>query len=367
MGHQIYSKPNGIILSSAIGNIMILADNSFVDVKLTSNGFTILSERYYANLGNITLYDFASLIEEEMRRTNYSCQTFILEVYGSSTTPDDTCTFSVLYCDRFSVCTDVPFFLKENFLTTLDARRIPIGASQSLFFYADLGESLSATVSYSVRDIEDNILHGSFILNYGSSATFAGEHRIDISQATILENARSTFEKPIKSLKLLSFNIIVGKRSVSYWVDTLLSIEDTFYFRNCFNVWEAACLPFYTTAKTEVDRSTAIVNGDTLIYNQSATKSYEVKASALTSDEANWIDQLFTSHSIFRVVPNPGDETNPVVIAPVIITDSSCEIQNGDEKLNEVKFTWRFAGNRPLVQLSASKGIFTSQYNIVFS
>ena len=54
-------------------------------------------------------------------------------------------------------------------------------------------------------------------------------------------------------------------------------------------------------------------------------------------------------------------------MAFVLITDSTCEVQNGDDKLNSVKFTWRFAENRPYVRLSASPGIFTSPYNILFS
>lgn len=60
-----------------------------------------------------------------------------------------------------------------------------------------------------------------------------------------------------------------------------------------------------------------------------------------------------------------------------LITDCTCEIQDGDEsstkslgsaeKLNTVKFTWRYTDNRPIVRLSASPGIFTSPYNIVYS
>lgn len=60
-----------------------------------------------------------------------------------------------------------------------------------------------------------------------------------------------------------------------------------------------------------------------------------------------------------------------------LIIDYICEIQDGDEsstkslgsaeKLNRVKFTWRYTDNRPIVRLSASSGIFTSPYNPVYS
>jgi hypothetical protein len=55
----------------------------------------------------------------------------------------------------------------------------------------------------------------------------------------------------------------------------------------------------------------------------------------------------------------------PLVLAPILITDCTCEIQDGDVKLNTVKLTWRHTDNRPIVRLSASPGIFTSLYNIV--
>ena len=54
----------------------------------------------------------------------------------------------------------------------------------------------------------------------------------------------------------------------------------------------------------------------------------------LTSEEAEWIDQLFASHSVFRIEPDPTNEYDPLVMAFVLITDSTCEVQNGDEKLN---------------------------------
>ena len=57
----------------------------------------------------------------------------------------------------------------------------------------------------------------------------------------------------------------------------------------------------------------------------------------------------------------------PLVLVPILITDYTCEILDGDEKLNTVKFTWRHTDNRQIVLLSASSGIFTSLYNIVYS
>lgn len=126
-------------------------------------------------------------------------------------------------------------------------------------------------------------------------------------------------------------------------------------------------MPCVTTVKSDVDRSTAVVNGASQFYDQSVEKTYEVEAGPLTSDEAEWIDQLLTSYDVFRIEPGATNPDDPFLFAPILITDSTCEVHNADNKLNYVKFTWRYADNCPCVRMSASPGIFTSPYNIVFS
>ena len=60
---------------------------------------------------------------------------------------------------------------------------------------------------------------------------------------------------------LLSLTVRCGKRSISFFIDPSLDTAPSFYFRNCFNVWDWAALPGVTTAKTDVERSTAVING----------------------------------------------------------------------------------------------------------
>lgn len=166
---------------------------------------------------------------------------------------------------------------------------------------------------------------------------------------------------------MLSFTVRCGQRSVTSFVDNSLTDLESFYFRNCFNVWDSATLPVETTAKTDIERSFAIINGKSRFYNRYTAKTYEVEAGPLTSDEAGWIDQLFSSHDVFLIEPDPTNSYDPLVLAPILITDATCEIQDGDEKLNTVKFTWRYTDNRPIVRLSASRAIFTEPYNLVYS
>ncbi len=371
MAHNITYKPTGIIMSSSIGDIGITVDGDFVDVLLTGPGNAVLlSERYYAYGRNVRLYDIASLIEDYMRGIGVSFEKFTLTAYTDTTgNKADSWTMNVLYCDRYTLCTDLPTFLRENFLCTLSTRRIATDTIVSLFYYAEKGESIAYSIAYrAYRPDTNGVFNSQYTLDSGKTASSSGVMQINISTVEILQRIYSTFAPATKDTTILqSFTLSCGQRSISFFVDPTLNDRNTLYFRNCFNVWDFVALPAITTAKTDVERTIATVNGVSQFYNQTATKTYEVNVGPLTSDEAEWIDQLFTSYEVFRIEPNPCDEYDPLLMAPILITDSTCETQDGDTELNYVKFTWRFADNRPIIRLSASPGIFTSPYNIVYS
>lgn len=368
MAHRIIYKPAGITLSSQIGDIAVSVDGASVDVRLTApGGITLLAERFYAYGGGVTLFDIASLIEDEMRSSGKAYADFTLTV-GNDTAVHDTHTLHILYCDRHTLCTAPDVFLAENFLTTLQHRRVAPGDTLSLFFFAMPGDTRQADILFSYRRVgSDTILRHSLTLHRGLTATAADVFQLDISQSAMLQAiAASTATKP-HQWEIVSFSVRVDARSITAYVDRALDAAEVFIFRNCFNVWDAAALPAATTAKTDVERSTAVINTRSTFYNQRVAKSYETVAAPLTSDEAGWIDQLFTSREVMRFEPNPCDDTEPLLFTPILITDTDCEIALDGEKPNTAKFTWRYADNRPIVRLSASPGIFTSPFNLPYS
>lgn len=370
MAHRITYKPQGIILSSAVGEITVAVEGEYVDVTLTATGgIVILSERYYAHGGYVTLYDLGSLIESEMNKSGQSCADFTLRVFTDSVNNKaDFCLLHILYCDRFTVCTDIPAFFRENFLTTLSMRRVAPGTTLSLFFYAESGESLEYSVqhTFQTKKSEARFIH-SYFMDSGKTAATSGVVQINVPLSSVIADAAGFATVRPDNITLLSFTVRCGQRSVTCFVDNSLTDLESFYFRNCFNVWDSATLPVETTAKTDVERSLAIINGKSRFYNRSTAKTYEVEAGPLTSDEADWIDQLFTSREVMRFEPNPCDDTEPLLLAPVLITDTDCEIALDGEKPNSAKFTWRYADNRPVVRLSASPGVFRSEYTLPFS
>ena len=366
MAHRITYKPQGILLSSAIGEVGIEVEGSYVDVRLTATGgITILSERYYAYGGRVTLYDLASLMEAEMRASGSTFADFTLTVFTDTIgNKSDSYTFHILYCDRFTVCTDIETFLRENFLSTLQYRRVADGSTTSLFFFTFAGDSLAYSISYVARKIETGSIYRNTFTLGGGTATGWGVQQINVAISSIVADAAAKAGARLTEMEVVSFTVTCGQRSISCFVDRSLSDPDNcFAFRNCFNVWDVAVLPHITNAKTDVDRSTAVINGSSRFYNQSVNKTYEVTAGPLTADEAAWIDQLFTSYEVFRFEPNDCDETEPYLLQHILITDMNCEISDSDEKPNTVKFTWRYTDNRAIVRFSASRGIFTSPFD----
>lgn len=371
MAHRIAYKPTGTILSSQIGDIPLYVDGTFVDVRLTGMGNSpILSERYYAYGGNVTLYDLGSLIENEMRTSGIAYGEFTLALLNAAGAVVDSHTYKVLYCDRYTVCTDTEKFLAENFLTTLQHRRVAPGDTTSLFFFVKSGENNTPNVAVRFR-LNGNAVTAPFRTSLGTSQTAAdnGVRQINISQQQLIRLYKAAFAPTADTfIEVVSMTVCVGQRSATLYVDRSLDMmRDAFMFRNCFNVWDAAILPRTTKAKTDVERSTAVVNTRSQFYNQRTTQTFEVETGPITSDEAEWIDQLFTSYSVMRVEANACSEDDPFLLVPILISDSTCEVSDTDEKPNTVKFTWRYEDNRPIVRLSASPGIFTQEYQLPFS
>lgn len=371
MAHRIIGKPSGILLSSNVGEILIDVDGTYVDVQLVASvgSIAILSERYYAYGGRVTLYDIGSLIEADMRSSGKSYAVYTLKVFTDTVSNlSDSCTFNILYCDRFTVCTDVETFLRENFLTSLQFRRVADNSTTSLYFFTFESDSLAYTISYRARKIANGAMISNTIYLGSGTATGWGVQQINIPVSLVLADAASKAVARLTEMEVISFTVACGQRSITFFVDRSLPDEsDVFAFRNCFNVWDVAVLPHITTAKTDVDRSTAVVNGVSQFYNQSVEKKYEVTAGPLTSDEAQWLDQLMTSYDVMRFEPNDCDPDEPYIFQSILITDMTCEISDSDEKPNTVKFTWRYADNRPIIRFSASRGIFTSPFDYRYS
>ena len=357
-----------MMLSCHIGTISILTDKEYIDVDIsTTEKDYLLSERYYATDGKVTLYDLRSLVEQAMRPHGIVVTNVWFEVYVD--TPDehsddyDRAGFKVIYCDRDIDIYDFEPLLKSHFLTAAASRRVAPESFMFLPFFAYSNEA----VNYEVYcDYISGGLH--------SHCWFAGPYQ-QITASSDGVWTHTIFCKEIQrqaedmvgaEIELTAFTVRVGDRAASFFIDKSLSGTRPFYFRNCFNVPDNLFVPAVTTAKTKVDRSLAVLGTVSQFYDATCEQTYEVQSAGLTADECSLAEQMFCSDDVRTPYESAPDDGDFDALRPVLITDSTSEIADDPEKPNTVKFTWRYAENRIAQRNPLGVGIFTEPYDYTF-
>lgn len=112
-----------------------------------------------------------------------------------------------------------------------------------------------------------------------------------------------------------------------------------FRFRNIFNAPEYLDVVGTVKRKTVADRDTAVCSGLTRHYNRVVNRTYEVSTGPLTLDQARAMEQLIASHKV-ELCTDDADYD-------ILVTDHTCEVDNDDTSLTSMKFTFRFAEERP--------------------
>ncbi len=354
-----------LALSSQVGVVAVrCTDSASVFVELTSpGGNVLLAERFYPSDSVVTLRGLGSLMAAELRRAALAYGVFELTV--SAGDEHIGCSMPVVHFDRFSAFVDCRQFFSENFLTTLSIRRIPAGFSPELAVFALRGESLQWSIAVTVRDCDSGrVLVAQATHSEGVVAQADGVVPVRPYWHLAVRAAADAF--PGLKLEVMCFSVSFGHRQVTFFVDPQLDISRQFVFFNCFNVAELAVVPAATTSRSVTERSLAIVDGESRHYDAVSSREFDEVCGPLTAQEAEWIDQLLSSHRVMRLERCSLADTHELVAVPVIVTDATCEVARDGDKPAEVKFSWRYANNLPAVHLSANVSVFSSQFNSVF-
>lgn len=351
MATTLHLNFGDIVFSSAVGRITVRSDASAVDISLHILSSTrenlVFSETYYPYSGTVALHDFASVIEAEMVQWAQPLATFRLTAKAADGT-SDTRSFAVLYCDRH---TDLQpgAIVGEQFLTS---RRI-ITASRDIpvpLFYIRppmeyIDQELIAYRIIARKGTSGNIriiFSPDGYTGYGKD--YALGMRI-ISHDTIRQLAAKYFSAT--PYDILGVTVEIGRRSITiFYSDRRPDLR--LWFANMFNCPELAELHGDTTAKTKVKRSEAVCADTLRLYDRSVEQQFEFQADALSADTADWLTQLFTSRDV-RIIDRPYNEEDYLneSFPSVLITDSTSEVQDGDDELNKIKFIYRHASVRP--------------------
>lgn len=372
MATSIHLNFGDIVFSSAVERITVQTAASAVDISLhildgIGGENLVFSETYYPYSGTVALHDFASVIEAEMVQWAQPLSTFRLTAKAVDGT-SDTRTFAVLYCDRH---TDIQpgAIVGQQFLTS---RRI-ITASPDiplpLFYIRPPLEYLDRElIAYHIitRCADTHALRIIF-----SPEGYTGYGK-DYALGMLTVHRAALYEKTAKYYNAVPYEILgvtveIGRRSITiYYSDRRPDLR--LWFANMFNCPELAELHGDTTAKTKVKRSEAVCADTLRLYDQSVEQQYEFQADALSADTADWLTQLFTSRDV-RIIDRPYNEEDHLneSFPSVLITDSTSEVQDGDDELNKIKFTYRHASVRPDSRLRLSDRIHNDTFKNHFT
>lgn len=356
-----------VVMSSDLPDITIFTDHDFVDFRLLAGGYALLEGRYYALDGSTVVSDISSIIEHFLAgNTDNNLFDFMLEAKAGGDTA--TANLNVLYCDKSTGLFDPTYWLKENFLTLSPFRRLAPDSYINISWYTTEKEAIMFRV------------YATFINDKGQRDTYQYAHSGNgmiahingiMSELVYLSDIREKIisAKKIESLTLLSVTVRCGERSATFFIDPALADIVPFFYLNCFGVVEQLSLQRTTTEKVKADRSIATLGKSSQFYDVTTSKEYEVESAAMTTDECLQVEQMLTSPSV-RIPYGPDAaiyDNDFDAIIPILITDFTSELSDSDEKLNSVKFTWRFAENRPKIAAPQSPGIFNDKFNPTFS
>lgn len=372
---------NELVLSSSLNEFKVKTSYDYLLLTLTDEeGTAIFSEKFWVYNGEVKFVDLASLIETDMRTKGKTVAKYLFtaswdwEGDEEDTTqpiprPDarhfeESLKLNVLYCEDVNLSEVFPDdFTKENFLTTLQQRRLSPEFNFSLHFY----EANIALKEYEVTMI-CRILGEDSAYTYSKTESIESDNNI-YSIPLNATQMKETLKQHLghEGFELLAFSVVSGKRYATFTIDESLRYGETFYFRNMFNAADCVTVPAETESQTDVSRSIAVMPEKSMFYDRTVKKSFQVQTGPLIHPEAEFLEQLVSSYQVYRAIFKGYVEGLPqFTMKEVMITESDVKYSDNDST-QQVKFTWRYADNRPGVILDMPYRIFTNEYIKVFS
>lgn len=370
MATKIRTNFGDFAYSAQVSSVRVETSGSWVDISLTINGYTdnlVFTERYYPYNGSVTLHDLSSLIEETMRTWES-----ILTKFTISATASDGSTasrqFTVLYMDRIDPDNGITPLITRQFLTSRKVITVTRDVPIPLYFVRGPIEYLDQELIV-YRIIRRHPVTGEVSAKFAPQdhAGYGSDYKLGIliiQFEEILTMARNNSDI---EFEVLGLTVEIGDRSVTI-LYTDIKPDIQLWFTNMFNCIELAQLRGETTTKTKVKRTEAICDDSVLLYDQSVEQTFEFQAEGLSLETTNWLSELFSSHNV-RLLDRPyGVEDSFNEMYPfVLITDSTCETQDGDDELNKVKFTFRTPKQRPNAGINCRERVHQSTFKNQFS
>ncbi|MCM1320251.1 MAG: hypothetical protein NC217_07720 [Muribaculaceae bacterium] len=362
----ITNKPLSTVLSSSLSSITVSSSAEYVLFELTTvSGVNIYLNNLYTSGGKATLHEVNSIIESYLRQHPSPYLMLNLKVSDAGTsTVSDSCSFTVIYCEFTSNTGSAQSVTIDTFLTNRYVRRVPSDFTDSVNMLVPEKMSSATDIHVSSKNKTTGELYSDTLRSAGNTMSTLTLVMVQVSSSDILSRVASLHGISADNVNLITFSVVCGNRSVSYYIDDSLREDNVFIFRNMFNVSERIYLPCSTTDVAELEQQTAVLEGTVSFYDRDVTETYKLSTGPLSVREARTIKTLLRSRDISRVVLYPN---GAAAVRPVIITDISCEVSDDPEEPATVEFTYRYTDTRPFEILAPAIGVFAKAFNYSFS
>lgn len=332
------------VLTSALYSLRASTDKPKATVEIVrrpdSDRDTIFSTTLYPHDGIIEFTDIGTLIEERFRTLGLMYDDIEIRF------DDVAVTFKALYCEY-----DLPadFDPALSFLCASGHSVVHPESAISLAHWPDGSDS------YRVRVV--GLDAGGSITS--TERTFTRSPGADHLSFTVSDIIRFAIAQPSPDGRYIEkasyFTVCHGRMQKLFYILHHPSYL-TFRFRNIFNAIEYLDIVGTVNRKTVFDRESAVCSDRFTQYNHTSERTYEMLTAPLTTAQAGEIEQLIGSRDISLCASPDG--------CPVLITDHTLEVDDSDDALPSLKFTFRFPGKRPRLASSEMGGLMPSGTHI---
>lgn len=335
------------VLTSALYSLKAQTDKSKVLVEIIRDPDgeidSFFSTTLYPHNGVVELSDIGSLIEERFRTKRRIWDMMEIRFDG---VPAE---FTALYCDYEL---DPDFDYTQCFLCAAGTSIVHRNSAISLTHWNNGSNEYRVQIVGLGPDGNTAVLEHSFKRNaYSNQVSFS------VNEIVRLALNQGELETGDVLASVSYFAISHGPmQKIFYLMEHPFFL--TFGFRNMFNAYEYLDVVGVVTRKTKYDRETAVCSGVAKQYNQTVERTYEMQTGPLTDDQIREVEQLIGSRDI-QLCASAYDYD-------IIITDHSIEVDNDDESLSSIKFTFRFVGERP-VMIADDMGALMPSRTHIFS
>lgn len=355
MAINISNISDSLIFTSAIPDVYIYCEGSTIEVNiLDENSKEIFTSKYDIQEGKVIVRNISDIIEPYMVNRRFIQEFCISAIQGEV---EARKPFTAIYCDT-NIDIAAEDWTDNNFMTTLSSKLTAPGFVESLTVIAAKADEKA--ICKGIYKSNNELMPFQIVLNLQQGDIWPSSI-IHTDCDNILEKLQATIPS---AESIAGYTVICGPRIFTYYVCPQSQIPPLgFAFTNMFGIKETYYFDGVTITKSKVNRDSAVLNKSLSFYNQSEECTYEVTTSILMPDEAEWIQQLFSSKNVWLI--NEGSVFNN---SRVIITESTYEISDDVAATHKVKFTWQFPKNirHRIFRAQKDREIFSREFDFQY-